>query len=191
MKGKDVGYKRVSSVDQNPERQLEGYLLDKVFIEYASGNSMKRPVLLQMMEYVRDDDTVIVHSMDRLGRNIRELLKVIDDLVAKGVTVKFIKENLSFNGDDSALSRLLLTMLAAVAEFELSIIKERQREGIAIAKKAGKYKGRKSALNTEAVKQLSEIIGNKRQTKAQIATQFGISVNTLYKYKRLIEKECA
>ena len=113
-KGKRIGYIRVSTTDQNPERQLENIQVDKKFIEYASGSSMKRPQLELMIDYVREDDLVIIHSIDRLARNVRNLHEIIDQLLSKGVSVKFIKEGLSFNGNDSAMSKLILGILVTL-----------------------------------------------------------------------------
>jgi DNA invertase Pin-like site-specific DNA recombinase len=136
----------VSSVDQNTDRQLEGLELDKVFTDKASGKDTKRPQLQAALDYIREGDVLIVHSMDRLARNLDDLRKMVLDLTKKGVHVQFIKENLTFTGEDSPMSNLLLSLLGAVAEFERSMIRERQREGIALAKKAGVYKGRKPSL---------------------------------------------
>ncbi len=147
--GQRVGYRRVSTVDQNTDRQLDGVELDKVFTDKASGKDANRPELARALEYVRDGDTLVIHSMDRLARNLEDLLRLVRELTGRGVKVEFVKENLTFAGDDSAMSTLLLSMLGAVAAFERSMILERQREGIALAKAAGKYKGRKAALTDE------------------------------------------
>lgn len=128
MKGKRIGYIRVSTVDQNPERQLEGIQLDKKFIDYASGTTLNRPQFSLMLDYIREDDIVIVHSMDRLARNARHLREIVDKLTSQGIEVQFVKENLTFNGKDSPISNLLLMMMGAVAEFEHAILKERQEK---------------------------------------------------------------
>ena len=154
MTGKLIGYIRVSSELQNTDRQLEGIEVNKVFIDKLSGKSTKRPALNQMLEYARDGDTIIVHSMDRLARNLDDLRKIVKTLTSKQIKVKFIKESLEFTGDDSAISNLLLSVMGAFAEFERSLIKERQMEGIALAKKLGVYKGRKKTLDDEQVKEL-------------------------------------
>lgn len=182
MTGKRIGYVRVSTYDQNPERQLEGVILDKKFTDFASGKTTIRPQLEQMLAYLREDDTLIVHSMDRLARNVRDLRKIIDDLVARKIKVEFRKENLIFNGDDSPMSMFMLMLMGSVAEFEHANILERQREGIAIAKKAGKYRGRKR-LASDKIIQLNERLKSRdRDTKAKIARELGISRQTLYKY---------
>lgn len=185
-KGKRIGYIRVSTVDQNPERQLEGIEIDKKFIDYASGNTIKRPQLELMMEYAREDDLIIVHSMDRLARNVKDLRKTIDDLVEKGIKIQFMKENLTFTGKDSPMANLMLMLIGSIAEFELSLIRERQLEGIAIAKKAGKFKGSKKKLNAEKIEYLKQQIKT-RKSKSQIAQELGISRFTLYRYLEKIQ----
>src|ERR1019366_1831007 len=136
---KRVGYRRVSSVDQSTERQLEGIQLDKVFTDKASGKDTNRPQLQAALEYLREGDLLLAHSMDRLARSLDGLRKIVLDLTSRGVHVQFVKENLTFTGEDAPMSTLLLALLGAVAEFERSMIRERQREGIALAKKAGLY----------------------------------------------------
>ncbi len=181
MSGKRVGYVRVSSIDQNEARQLEGVALDKVFTDKASGKDTSRPQLQACLEYLRDGDVLLVHSMDRLARNVEDLRRIVREQNAKGVIVQFMKEGLSFTGDDSPMSQLLLTMLGAVAEFERSLIRERQREGIAIAKVKGVYKGRKPALDAQQVADLKARAAA-GETKAELARQFKISRATLYEY---------
>lgn len=184
MTGKKIGYIRVSTVDQNPERQLEGMDLDKKFIDYASGTTTDRPSLQSMLQYVREDDTVYVHSMDRLARNVRDLLKLVQTFSEKQVELKFVKENLSFNGKDCALSNLLLVVIGAVCEFEHSLIRERQREGIAIAKKMGKFKPGKKKVPKEKLDQMKFLLETTRKSKSEIAREVGISRFTLYQYKK-------
>src|SRR3984885_4474942 len=132
--GERVGYQRVSTIDQNVGRQLDAATGNKLFIDKASGKDIHRPELARALDYVRAGDTLVVHSMDRLARNLEDLRRIVRELTAKGVKVEFAKENLTFAGDDSPMNTLLLSMLGAVAEFERSMILERQREGIAIAK---------------------------------------------------------
>jgi DNA invertase Pin-like site-specific DNA recombinase len=179
--GKRIGYVRVSTVDQNPDRQLSGVDLDKKFIEYASGKNIKRPQLIALLDYVREDDIVVVHSMDRLARNVKELLDLIDQLNTKNVTVSFIKENMQFTGLQDHMSRLILTVMGAIAEFERQQILERQREGIAEAKKQGKYKGTKKKLNSEKLEILKKDLQT-RKSISQIALDLGVSRFTLYRY---------
>jgi DNA invertase Pin-like site-specific DNA recombinase len=176
---KRIGYVRVSSVDQHTDRQLEGQELDKVFTDKASGKDTNRPQLAAALDYVRDGDVLVVHSMDRLARNLHDLRRMVTDLTGRGVHVQFVKENLIFTGEDSPMSNLLLSLLGAVAEFERSMIRERQREGIALAKKAGVYKGRKAKLNAEQVKEIRRRVQAGEQ-KARLALAFGVSRQTLY-----------
>src|SRR5690606_38946214 len=127
-KGQRIGYIRVSSEDQNPERQLEGESLDRAFVERASGKDTKRPKLQEMLDYAREGDLVVVHSMDRLARNVDDLRRLVQTLTSDGIGVEFRKENLTFTGNDSSMSHLMLTVLGAVAQFERDLIRERQRE---------------------------------------------------------------
>ena len=186
MKTQIVGYIRVSSLDQNTARQLEGITLDRVFIDKVSGKDMNRPQLTEMLSYVRSGDTVMVHSMDRLARNLNDLRTLVQTMTVKGVCVQFVKESLTFTGQDCAMAHLLLSVMGAVAEFERAKIKERQLEGIALAKQRNAYKGRKRVLDSEAVKAIKDrvLAGDK---KAHIARDYKISRDTLYSYLRTVE----
>lgn len=184
MSGKIIGYVRVSSYDQNPERQLEGVALDKIFTDKASGKDLKRPAFQELLDYVREGDTVMVHSLDRLARNLDHLRHVISVLTQKGVRVEFLKEKLVFTGEDSPLSHLLLSVMGAFAEFERSLIRERQLEGIAIARQKGLYKGRRKALNEAQAKELRERV-LQGEKKSILAQRFNISRETLYQYLKL------
>lgn len=179
--GKKVGYIRVSSLDQNTGRQLDGVALDKTYTDKASGKDAKRPQLQAALEYLRDGDVFIVHSMDRLARNLDDLRRIVTELTGHGVQVQFVKEGMVFTGEDSAMSKLLLSVMGAFAEFERSLLKERQREGIALAKKAGVYKGRKPSLTAERATELRRRIAA-GEKKAGLARDFGISRETLYQY---------
>ena len=179
--GKRAGYIRVSSLDQNTARQLEGGELDKTFSDKASGKDVKRPQLQAALDYLRDGDVLVVHSMDRLARNLDDLRRIVTDLTGRGVQVQFMKEGMLFTGDDTAMSKLLLSVMGAFSEFERALLRERQREGIAIAKKAGVYKGRKPSLTPERVAELRARIAA-GEKKAVIAREFGISRETLYTY---------
>ncbi|WPY01662.1 Site-specific DNA recombinase family protein (plasmid) [Candidatus Trichorickettsia mobilis] len=181
MTGKTVGYIRVSHFDQNPERQLEGIKLDKKFIDKASGKDINRPALEELIGYVREDDIIIIHSMDRLARNLDDLRKIVKTLTLQKVQIKFLKENLIFAGDDSPMANLLLSVMGAFAEFERSLIKERQMEGISLAKKKGLYKGRTAVLNQEQLTLLQSKI-SLGIPKAKIARELNISRRTLYNY---------
>jgi DNA invertase Pin-like site-specific DNA recombinase len=184
MTSQRIGYIRVSSLDQNPERQLDGIPLDKIFTDKASAKDTNRPQLQAALDHVRAGDTLIVHSMDRLARNVEDMLRLVREMNIRGVSVQFIKENMNFTaGNDDPRSTLMFTMLSAFAQFERSLIKERQREGIALAKAKGVYKGRKPALNTERIAQLRErAAAGANRTK--LAKEFGISRETVYQYIR-------
>lgn len=182
MSGKIIGYRRVSSVLQNTERQLDGQKMDKVFEDKLSGKDTNRPQLQAMLDYVREHDTVLVHSLDRLGRNIDDLRALVKDMVGRGVTVKFVKENLRFTSEESNhFSELMLNMLAAFAQFERAIIKERQKEGVQLAKAAGAYKGRKREMTDERIAEIRNR-AEAGEPKAQIAKDMKISRDTLYRY---------
>jgi DNA invertase Pin-like site-specific DNA recombinase len=139
MTGQQVGYIRVSSFEQRPERQLDGIVLDQAFIDTASGKDVDRPQLAALLTFVRRGDTVVVHSMDRLARNLDDLRRVVQDLTTRGIRIQFLKEQLTFTGDDSPMAHLMLSVMGAFAEFERTLIRERQREGIALAKQRGAY----------------------------------------------------
>jgi DNA invertase Pin-like site-specific DNA recombinase len=123
-KGQLVGYVRVSTLDQNENRQLEGVELDRTFLDKASGKDVKRPQLAAMLAFVREGDTVICHSMDRLGRNLDDLRKLVLDLTQRGIQVQFLKENLTFTGEDSPMANLLLSVMGAFAQFERELIRQ-------------------------------------------------------------------
>jgi len=179
--GEKIGYIRVSSFDQNPERQLEGIDLDKRFIDKASGRTVDRPQLKALLDYLREGDTLFVHSMDRLARNLDDLRKLVHHLTSQHIRVEFLTEGLTFTGDESAMSLLLLSVMGAFAEFERSLIKERQKEGIALAKNRGAYKGRKPALTTEQIQSVKTRV-HQGDKKSHIARDFGISRETVYQY---------
>jgi len=183
MPGQRIGYVRVSSFDQNPERQLESVSLNKVFTDKASGKDTKRPELEALLAFAREGDTVVVHSMDRLARNLDDLRRLVQMLTKRGIRIEFVKEGLHFTGEDSPMANLLLSVMGAFAEFERALIRERQREGIALAKKRGAYRGRKKALSPEQVTDLRQRAAAGDQ-KAALAREFGISRETLYQYLR-------
>jgi DNA invertase Pin-like site-specific DNA recombinase len=183
MLGQRIGYIRVSTLDQHVDRQLEGIEVDKTFIDKASGKDTKRPQLELLLSFARSGDTVVVHSMDRLARNLDDLRRIVQTLTARGVRIEFVKEHLSFTGDDSPMASLMLSVMGAFAEFERALINERQREGIALAKQRRAYKGRKKSLSQAAVAQLRERLTT-GISKAQAAREFGISRQTLYQYVR-------
>lgn len=189
VSGQHIGYIRVSTVEQNTARQLDGVHLNKNFTDRVSGKSIDRPQLQACLEYAREGDVLHVHSMDRLARNLDDLRSLVRQLTAKGVTVQFHKENLTFTGEDSPMANLLLSTLGAFAQFERELLRERQKEGIAIAKAAGKYRGGKPKLQPEQVTQLKARVAT-GVPKAKVAREFGISRETLYTYLAAPEAAC-
>jgi DNA invertase Pin-like site-specific DNA recombinase len=183
MKGHRIGYIRVSSVGQNTDRQLDGMEFDKIFTDKVSGKDTNRPELTKMLDWVREGDHVVVHALDRLARNLDDLRKIVKDLTARKVTIEFKKENLTFSGDDSPMSTLLLSVMGAFAEFERSLIKERQLEGIAIAQKAGAFKGRKRTMTDDRISEIKRRVAS-GDKKAVIARDMGVSRETVYQYLR-------
>lgn len=182
MTGQRVGYIRVSTVEQNEERQLDGAQLDETFTDKASGRDRNRPGLDAMLKHVRKGDRVLVHSLDRLGRNVDDLRALIEELNGRGVSVEFVTQGLVFDPASKAqadMNKLMLTMLGAFAEFELAMIRERQAEGIAKAKAAGKYKGRKPALTDDQAAQMLERL-SAGEPVAALAREYGVSRQTIY-----------
>lgn len=187
MVGQRVGYIRVSTAEQSTHRQLEGITLDKTFTDYASGKNSQRPQLQALLEYVRENDRVLVHSLDRLARNLDDLRKIVQQLTARGIVIEFIKENLTFSGQDSPMAQFMLSVMGAFAEFERAIIRERQQEGIELAKKRGAFRGRPKSLNLETVTLLRERVKAGEQ-KTKIARDLKITRTTLYQYLAAEEK---
>lgn len=181
MTGHDVGYIRVSSLDQSTDRQLAEVKLDIRFEDKASGSTTTRPQLTACLKHLRQGDTLHVHSIDRLARNLRDLQSLVEDLTRQGITVRFHSENLCFTAESDPLQQLMLHLLGAVSQFERSLIRERQAEGIAAAKKKGKRLGARPKLSdaevTDAFIRLS-----KGDSKKDIAADLGISRTTLYAY---------
>ena len=179
-----VGYIRVSTVEQNESRQkflMEEKGIDKLFIDKCSGKDMNRPKLKELIEFVREGDTVYIESFSRLARSTRDLLDLVESLKSRGVSLVSCKENLDTS---TPQGKLMLTMLGAIAEFERDCILERQKEGIAIAKAEGKYKGRNKInfpSNWDEVYsryKSREINGNKAMEMLELKR------NTFYKLKK-------
>ena len=187
MGGQRLGYVRVSTVGQSDERQLQGERLERVFRDKASAKDTNRPALQEMLSFARAGDTVIVHSMDRLARNLDDLRGLVDQFTGNGVRIEFLKEGLSFSGDDTPMAKFLLSVMGAFGEFERALLKERQREGIAIAKKKGVYQGRKRVLSSEQVDAIKTRIKH-GEKKTVLAKEYKISRETLYQYLRQTEK---
>lgn len=183
-RGQRVGYLRVSTLDQTTARQLDGLALDEVFEDKVSGSTADRPQLQAAIKHCRAGDTLVVHSMDRLARNLGDLKTLVEALTSKGVAVEFVKERQTFRPDqDDPMATLMLHLLGAVAQFERDLIRERQREGIEIAKAKGVYKGRAPKLAPEQVLALkAEDSANNGKGRTALAKAYGISRETLYQY---------
>ncbi|EIP3532108.1 recombinase family protein [Salmonella enterica] len=153
------------------------------FTDKASGKDTQRPELERLLAFVREGDTVVVHSMDRLARNLDDLRRIVQGLTQRGVRMEFVKEGLKFTGEDSPMANLMLSVMGAFAEFERALIRERQREGIVLAKQRGAYRGRKKSLNSEQIAELKRRVAAGDQ-KTLVARDFGISRETLYQYLR-------
>lgn len=187
-----IGYKRVSTLDQSTARQLDGVAVDKVFEDKASGKDTNRPQLQAALEWAREGDTLVCHSMDRLARNLGDLLRIVADLTNRKVRVEFVKESLTFTGEDSPMATLMLSIMGAVASFERSMILERQREGVALAKKAGKYRGRAPAIRAGNGK-LAELtkLATEGKGVAEMARAVGVSRQTVYSWLEKRKTEVA
>ena len=180
----DVGYIRVSSISQNTERQLDGISIEKLFEDKCSGSTADRPQLKLCLDFIREGDTLHVHSIDRLARNLEDLLSLIRVITEKGVTLQFHKEGMSFmQGNTNPLQKLQLGVMGAVAEFERCLILERQREGIELAKKKGRYKGRQFSKSRE---EMASIIKEARESKniSAVSKKYHISRPTLYRWMK-------
>ena len=184
ISGQKIGYARVSSKDQNLERQTAALKKEKcfrVFTDTVSGSSTDRPGLDGALDYARPGDQLVVTSMDRLARSLIDLHRLVDELTARDVSVKFLKEGQTYSLNSTPIAKLMLGLLGSVAEFERSIIRERQAEGIARAKARGVYKGHAKALTDEQLAQAREwVIAG--VPKAEVARRLGIGRTTLYSY---------
>ena len=182
-----VAYKRVSTEIQNTERQLEGMAFDKEFEDKLSGKNKERPQLQAMIDYVRDGDIVYIHSLDRLGRNTKDLIEIMEALRTKGVTVVFHKQGLEFKPNtNNPMSDLMFNMLSAFAQFEREILLERQREGIAIAKEKGKYKGSKEKINNKD--EIKQLVANGMSYR-NIAEKLEISLSTVQRTMQELNRD--
>jgi DNA invertase Pin-like site-specific DNA recombinase len=179
MPSKQVGYIRVSSEGQNTVRQLEGLKLDRIFTDTMTGSVKTRPQLEACLSYLRDGDTLHVHSIDRLARNLRDLQELVEGLVANEVTVIFKTENLIFSGKDNAMAKMTMQLMGSFAEFERTMIKLRQREGIDAAKRRGDHLGRPkldTALSSQAKQLKSDGV-----SVVEIAAKLKLSRPSIYK----------
>lgn len=186
----NIAYIRVSTIEQNEERQIESlrrYDIDKEFTEKVSAKDTKRPQLQAMLEFVREGDTIYVHDFSRLARSTKDLLDIVEKLEAKGVKLVSVKESLDTS---TPQGKLMMTMLGAIYEFERANMLERQREGIAIAKAKGLYKGRKEVkIDRDQFEMFYEQYRNRFMNKTQMAKELDISRPTLDKLIREYEKD--
>lgn len=199
VKGQIVGYVRVSSADQNIARQLDGVEVNKTFIDKISGSTRikDRPELKNLFDYVRAGDVVVIHSFDRLARDLDILIDLIKLLNSKGVALQSIKENITFNGSNNPMDKFILHIFGAVAEFQRSLIKEAQREGIEKRKKLKLYKGRKPKLTEEQQEALKIIIKEKNSSIEKyksikwkkVADEFKVSEPTLMRYIKKLKND--
>ena len=171
---------RVSSTRQKTDRQLDGVTLDRSFIDKVSGSTTNRPQLKECLGYVRQGDTLHIHSMDRLARNLSDLQAIVDDLTGKGVAVKFHKEGLTFSTESNAMNTLMLQMMGAFAQFERALIHERQAEGITKAKAKGKHLGRPCTITKEQKNHMEKML-KEGKPKAHIAKALDISRQSVYR----------
>lgn len=181
-KGQTVGYVRVSTTDQNTARQLDGIDVDRTFTDHASGKDTNRPELQACFKYLREGDELVVHSMDRLARSTVDMLTTVEKLTSRGVRVRFVHPGLTFGDTSNPCNDLMLTMLAAVAQFERALILERQREGIALAKQAGKYQGRKPSLTGNDAADVARRL-TAGESASALAREYGVSRATVYNTK--------
>jgi len=175
-----VGYIRVSSQSQSIARQLADIELDKRFIDVITGSTKERPELKACMAYVREGDTLVVDSIDRLARNLQHLQEILNEMLQKGVIVRFVKEGLQFTSQNDHLSTLMLQMMGAFAQFERNMIRSRQREGIDAAIKSGKKMGRPVTLNKKHKEEATRMKGEGMSIRS-IAKAMSLSRGSIYK----------
>lgn len=188
-----IGYVRVSSLDQNPDRlieDLQAQQVEKIFMDKISVKNTDRPELQKMLSFIREGDVLIVHSLDRLARNLADLLTMVQDFTSRGVSITFLNERLSFESgkDASPTSKLMLSMIGAFAEFERSMIKRRQQEGIALAKERGVYTGRKRSVSDETIQKVKDMV-QQGIPLAKAAALNHVSRSTVYRYLKIQTEE--
>ena len=178
-----LGYKRVSTIEQNTTRQLDGIEIDKVYEDKCSGSTTDRPELQRLLDSMRSGDTIVVHDISRLARNLTDLLQLIETINSAGCELQFIKEAITYNREDKN-QKLMLSIMGAVATFERDMIRERQAEGIAIAKATGVYLKRKQskAIDKEGI---VEAI-NEGMSVRKAANKFGVAPSTVSRIKKQV-----
>lgn len=183
-----IGYVRVSTEEQNEARQVEALTahgIERWYTEKVSGKNLDRPKLQEMLDFAREGDTIYVHDWSRISRSTKDLLELVDRLTAKGVHLQSLKEGFDTS---TAHGRMILTILGAINEFERANLLERQREGIAIAKREGKYKGRRKTEVDDIAGAYHDWV-TRHKSKATIARELGISRPTLDRLLREYERE--
>ena len=179
-------YTRVSTLDQSDERQLqEVSQYGRIYSDKATGTNANRPQLKLMLESMREGDSITVHSIDRLARSVLDMGKLVKQITDAGVSLTFIKENLTFTGDDNPMNKMMLSILASIYEFETEIRKQRQLEGIAIAKTKGVYTGRTADMRKRA--EVRDLLQAGGHTQKEIAKSIGVSVSTVKRIKAEIQ----
>ena len=177
----NIAYVRVSTIEQNEERQiaaLDKFNIDKWFIEKVSAKDTNRPELKSMLNYIREGDKVYIHDFSRLARNTADLLQLVEQFTSMGITLISNKENID---TATPTGKLMLTMIGAIAEFERANLLERQREGIAIAKAKGAYKGRQvKKIDNDKFEEAYQRYKTREINKTQLASELGISRPKLY-----------
>ena len=184
----NIAYIRVSTIEQNEGRQVEGlkkYNIDKWFMEKVSAKDTNRPELKLMLEFAREGDTIYIHSLDRLARSTKDLLEIVEQLQDKGIHLVSNKENIDTS---TATGKLMITMIGAINEFERANLLERQREGIEIAKREGKFKGRKEIDFPSNWEEVYPKYKNREITGNKAMELMGLKRNTFYKLKKEYEE---
>lgn len=179
IKGKSIAYKRVSTVEQSTDRQLDGLKFDKVFEDKISGGTKARPALDDMLDFVREGDTITVHSIDRLARNLRHLLELIEEINQQGVELRFVKENLTFSGEPNPMQQLMLQVMGACAEFERAMILDRQREGIKVARAQGVKFGPKFKLSEGVREEIRTKFESGNHSQGSLAREYQVARYTI------------
>ena len=183
MKGISSSQISICNSAQNTGRQLEGIEVDRIFVDRASGKNTDRPKFQEMLNYDREGDRVIVHSMDRFARSLKDLVTEVDKLVKRGIAIQFVKENITFTAQSTPMDNLMLQLMGAFAQFEREIILERQKEGIKLASSQGKYKGRVHKLKPDQAEALrQDWKEGKYPSKMALGQAFGISRQAVYRY---------
>lgn len=174
-----IGYRRVGSQPPFENEQLTGIKPDRVIVDEADGKTHYRPALDELLEYARTDDVVVVQSMDRIATNIEQMHQIVESLVERGATVRFLREDLTFTYGQTENQAIIMKAMQAFAEFERALRKERQAEGIALAKRRGVYTGRTSSLTKSQATEIRRRAAD-GESKTSLAREFGVNRSTIY-----------